>query len=55
LIYFNSPFLCLVGELSDGVLSFIEGIIGSSSFVDVAVSSAKVADTVFSDVGRSLV
>jgi hypothetical protein len=55
LIYFNSPFLCPAGDLADGVLSFIEAIAGTLSFANIAVSSAKLAVDVYSDVGRLLV
>jgi hypothetical protein len=35
--------------------SFIEAIAGSSCVAKIVVSSAKIADVVLSDVGRSLV
>jgi hypothetical protein len=55
LIYFISQFLCPVVDLIDGGFSFIEAIAGSSCVAKIAVSSAKVAVVVLSDVGRSLV
>jgi hypothetical protein len=55
LIYFNSPFLYPVVILLKVAWSFIEVIVGSSCVANIAVSSAKVAVVVLSDVGRSLV
>jgi hypothetical protein len=54
LLYFNSPFLRPVVNLTDRGLSFIEAIAGSSCVANIAVSSAKVT-VVLSDVGSSLV
>lgn len=54
-IYFNFPFICPSVHLIDDGLVFNSGIAGSSSVANTAVSSAKVAVLVSSDVWRPLV
>jgi hypothetical protein len=54
LIYFNSPFLRPIVDVLLEAGSFIE-VAGSPCVAKIAVSWAKVAVVVLSDVGRSLV